>query len=67
MAKKGKRGTCYETVITTRRFRDGQKAAQDVGKTLCTPNWKLIAAQDSEFRAGFRYEWHEYVLPMMEA
>lgn len=58
--------TYSEIVITTPQFRAGQAAAQQTAAAACLPNWELIARMPDEFAAGYRYEWTEYVAPLLE-
>ena len=53
-------------VITTAEFRRGQQAAwDDLKRGSSAPNDALLDRVNAEFAAGYRYEWREYIAPML--
>ena len=54
-----------QVVITTKSFRSGQQAARDDFKRDpgMRPNEPLLALMPDEFRAGYTYEFREYLEP----
>jgi len=51
------------TTSTPAAYDLGRTAARETARSLCEPNWAMIARQPAAFEFGFRYEWTQYVLP----